>query len=100
NDPFQRGAVAEAIGKGFCGDAFEGEEVVIDDGASVFRETHTLDAPAKLRLIVFDAHKRVLRLRLVVDVQVCEAFTCTDEGTEVAGGAYGMRGNSILRLAL
>jgi hypothetical protein len=45
DDPIEGGTVAEAIFKYFCGDAAEGEKVVVFELGFVFAEAHFFDAP-------------------------------------------------------
>ena len=62
DDPFEGGAVAEAVVEGGGGDAAEEQEVVVAEFGFVFGELHTVDAEADLGLGVFDLFEGVLWL--------------------------------------
>ena len=83
DDPFEGGAVAEAIVVGGGGDAVEEKEVVVAEFGFVFGELHAVDAEADFGLGVFDLFEGVLGLLLVVDVEGHELLTSGGEGVEV-----------------
>ena len=83
DDPFDGGAVAEAVVVGGGGDAAQGEEVVVAEFGFVFGELHTLDSEGDFGLGVFDLFEGVFGLLFVVDVEFHEALAGGGEGVEV-----------------
>jgi len=94
-DPFEGGAVAEAVVVG-GGDAAEEQEVVVAEFGFVFGELHAVDAEADFGLGVFNLFERVLGLLLVVDVDFHEALAGSGEGVEV--GRVGDAGKFALEV--
>ena len=83
-DPFEGGAVAEAVVKGGGGDAAEEQEVVVAEfGFGVFIETHSVDSERDFGFGVFDLFEGVLGLTFVVDVEGHEFLCGGGEGGEV-----------------
>ena len=85
DDPFEGGAVAEAVVEGFGRDAVEGEEAVVGELGPVFGEAHLFDAPVEGGVGGLDLGERVLGLVFVVHVDVGEAGAGCGEGAEVGG---------------
>ena len=83
DDPFEGGAVAEAVVEGGGGDAAEEQEVVVAEFGFVFGELHTVDAEGDFGFGVFDLFEGVLGLLLVVDVKFHEALAGGGEGVDV-----------------
>ena len=83
DDPFEGGAVAEAVVEGGGWDAAQGEEVVVAEFGFVFREPHALDAEGDFGFGVFDLFEEVFGLLFVVDVEFHEALAGGGEGVEV-----------------
>lgn len=69
NDPFEGGAIAEAVFVGFRRNGFKGEPVVVEECGLVLGEAHFSEAPADLLAGFFDAFERVFGLLFVVDVE-------------------------------
>ena len=81
DDPFEGGAVAEAVVVRGEWDPAQGEEVVVAELGLIFGvELHVFDAEGDVGLGVFDLLKFVLGLLLVVDVEFHEALACGGEG--------------------
>ena len=75
DDPFEGGAVAEAVVEGGGGDAVEGEEVVVAKLGFVFGvQPHLFYAEGDHGLRVFYMFQQILSLLLAVDVEVQERF--------------------------
>lgn len=84
DDPFQGGAVAEAVVEDGGRDAAQGKEVVVAEFGLVFGfEAHLFDAEGDLGSVGFDLFELVGRLLLVVDVEFHEALAGGGEGVEV-----------------
>ena len=83
DDPFEGGAVAEAVVVGGGGDAAQEQEVVAAEFGLVFGELHALDAEGDFGGRGFDLFEGVLGLLLVVDVEFHEALAGGGEGVEV-----------------
>ena len=83
DDPFDGGAVAEAVVVGGGGDAAQGEEVVVADFGFVFGELHAFDTKGNLGFGVFELFEWVFGLFFVVDVEFHEALAGGGEGVEV-----------------
>ena len=83
DDPFEGGAVAEAVVEGGGWDAAEGEGFVVAEFGFIFREGHLFDAEGPGLAGLFDLFEGVFGLLLVVDVEFHEALACGGEGAEV-----------------
>ncbi len=83
DDPFEGGAVAEALVEGGPGDAAQELGVNVAELDLVFGELHLLHAEGALGLGIFDVLQRVFGLLFVVDVEFHEAFASGGEGVEV-----------------
>ena len=83
DDPFEGGAVAEAVVEGGGGDAAQEQEVVVAEFGFVFGELHPVDAEADFGFGVFDLFEGILGLLLVVDVKFHEALAGGGEGVDV-----------------
>ncbi len=99
DDPFEGGAVAEALVEGGGGDAAQQQEVVIAELDLVFGELHLLHAEADLGLGVFDLLQFVLLLFLIVDVEFHETLAGGCEGVDV-GWERNARNSGIYQFRL
>ncbi len=84
DDPFEGGAVAEAVVEGGGGDAAQEQEIVVAEFGFVFRvEAHLFDAEGDFGLGVFDLFKLEFCLFFIVDVEFHEALAGGGKGVEV-----------------
>ena len=97
DDPFERGARAEAIFEGLGRDAGERERWVYLDRLLVSAQLHFGDALGVGDAFGLDVFERPGFERFVVDVQAGEFAAGVGEGAEV--GSEGDAGSSRLRLA-
>ena len=73
DDPFEGGAVAEVVVEDFGRDAFQGEEVVVDEGGLVRGEFHLVHPPVEGRARFLHPLQGIFRLLLIVDVEFGQA---------------------------
>ena len=85
DDPFEGGAVAEAVVEGFGRDVGEGQGVVGAERFLVFGELHLFDAIGERHVGRFDPFERPLFELLVVEVELSELFAGFGESGEVGG---------------
>jgi len=89
DDPLERAAVAEAVVEDGGRDAFEGEEIVIDEGV-LSSVSSSFDTPVEGNGLVLDALEGIFRSRFVVDVEVGELQAGGGEGVEDLGAGFGI----------
>src|SRR5208282_3694430 len=82
DDPFECGAIAEAIVVGFFRDSGEREELVVDERGFVFAEPHFGNVPVQLFSSLLGFGERILELLLVVDVYVRQPLAGFRETSE------------------
>jgi len=70
DDPFEGGAVAEAVVLGFFRDAAEGKELVVDECRFVFAQLHFGDAVVEFLSLLFHFRELVFGLLFVVDMDI------------------------------
>ena len=98
DDPFEGGAVAEAVVEGCDGDAVQSEEAVVGDLRLVFGEAHFFDAPVEGGVGGFELREGVFGLVFVGNVDLGEAGTGVGEGAEV--GREGDAGEFAFEIGL
>ena len=89
NDPFEGGAIAEAVIISLRRDAAEREPIVVEEGGLVFAEAHFFHAPTYGFSSFLCLLELVLELLLVVDVNFAEALAGFGEGVKHSGGTLG-----------
>jgi hypothetical protein len=82
NDPFESGAVAEAVFVCFFRNAAQRKKLVIDERGLVLAQPHFSDAVIEFFSGLFRLYERVIRLLFVADVDLGQALAGFCKSTE------------------